>query len=125
MEPDVSVDDADDEQVQRLVEKLSTLRVEGPGRGGPHAGIVHTDVTRELLALGKKVTPFLVARLPDSNFDEAVYITFLLRELGAVEARPAVLQLQSQIDQRSVGRDLTLQMQVEYFLRDTQELIAE
>ena len=97
----------------------------GPGRGGPHAGIVHTDVTRELLALGKKVTPFLVARLPDSNFDEAVYITFLPRELGAVEARPAVLQLQSQIDQRSVGRDLTLQMQVEYFLRDTDELIAE
>jgi hypothetical protein len=123
MERDVNVPEADDERMQGLIEKLATLRVDGPGRGGPHTGIVHNDVTRELLTFGKKVVPFLVARLPDSGFDEAVYTIFLLRELRAIEARPAVLELQSQIDQRSAGRDFTLRMQVEYFLRDTQELI--
>jgi hypothetical protein len=106
------------EQLEALLDQLSTLRVDGPGRGGPHVGIAHNDLTREILAAGKEVVPLLVARLPDSGFDEAVYIVFLLRELRAAEAQAVVRKLQSDVEQRSVGQDLTLKMQIEYFLRD-------
>jgi hypothetical protein len=41
-----------------------------------------------------------------------------LRELQAAEAEAAVRRLQSELGERSVGRDLTLKMQVDYFLRD-------
>lgn len=111
--------DWNQERVDALLARLSELQVEGPGRGGPHAGILHNDLTRELLSFGKGIVPSLVERLPESGFDEAVYIVFLLRELGATEARPAVRKLQSEVAQRSAGRDLTLRMQIDYFLRDT------
>ena len=97
------------------------VRVDGPSRGGPHVGIVHNDLTREILAAGKAIVPLLVARLPDSGFDEAVYIVFMLRELQAKEAQSVVRKLQSEIEARSIGRDLTLKMQVEYFLRDVRQ----
>ena len=111
-------DEVRKERLEALLDQLSTLRVDGPGRGGPHVGIVHNDLTREILSAGKEAVPLLVARLPDSGFDEAVYIVFLLRELQAAEAEAAVRRLQSELGERSVGRDLTLKMQVDYFLRD-------
>ena len=92
--------------------------MEGISRGGPHRGVTHNDVTRAILARGQPVVPLLVDRLPDSGFDEAVYLVFLLRELRATGAAPAVRTLQSQAETRSTGRDLTLKMQIEYFLRD-------
>ena len=104
--------------METLLDQLRTLRVQGPSRGGPHVGIAHNDLTREILAEGKPIVPLLLARLPNSDFDEAVYIVFLLRELRATEAEPVVRQLQSDVEERSVGRDLTLKMQIEYFLRD-------
>lgn len=111
-------DDFTREQLEALLDRLSTLRVDGPSRGGPYVGIVHNDLTRELLAAGKEIVPLLISRLADSSFDEAVYIVFILRELHATEAQAAVRKLQSEIETRSVGRDLTLKMQVEFFLRD-------
>ena len=111
-------DDSKRERMEALLDQLSTLRVDGPSRGGPHVGIVHNDLTREILAAGEPIVPLLIARLPDSSFDEAVYIVFLLRELRATEAEAAVRQLQSEVEERSVGRDLTLKMQIGYFLRD-------
>ena len=111
-------DDSDQEQMKVLLDRLPTLRVDGPSRGGPHVGIVHNHLTREILAAGKAIVPLLIARLPGSGFDEAVYIIFLLRELHATEAESAVRNLQSEIGKRSVGRDLTLKMQVKYYLRD-------
>jgi hypothetical protein len=92
--------------------------VDGPSRGGPYVGVGHNDLTREIVAAGKEAVPLLVARLPDSSFDEAVYIVFILRELHAAEAEAVVRELQSEIGERSVGRDLTLEMQIQYFLRD-------
>lgn len=111
-------DDLKQKQMQALVDRLSTLRVDGPSRGGPHVGIPHNGLTREILAAGKEIIPLLVARLPDSGFDEAVYIVFILRELHATESQSVVRKLQSEVEERSVGRDLTLKMQVEYFFRD-------
>ena len=101
-----------------LLDRLSALRVEGASMGGPHVGVGHNEVTREIAAAGRAVVPRLIARLPDSDFDEAVYIVFLLREFHAAEAETAIRALRSEVGQRSVGRDLTLKMQIEYFLRD-------
>jgi hypothetical protein len=111
-------DDLKREQLEELLDRLSTLRVDGPSMGGPHVGIAHNELTREILAAGKEIVPLLIARLLDSSFDQAVYIVFLLRELHATEAEAVVRKLQSEVEKRSVGRDLTLKMQVEYFLRD-------
>jgi hypothetical protein len=105
-------------ETRALIDQLRTLRVEGPSRGGPHVGIMHNELTRAILGAGKGAVPLLIARLPESGFDEAVHIVFLLRELRAAEARPAIEKLRSELVQRSIGRDLTLKMQVEYFLRD-------
>ncbi|HKB08680.1 MAG TPA: hypothetical protein VKF61_10410 [Candidatus Polarisedimenticolia bacterium] len=101
-----------------MLDRLRGLRVEGIGRGGPHTGITHNEVTRAILARGASVVPRLVQRLDQSGFDEAVYIVFLLRELHANSAASAVRALQSRLGTLSVGRDLTLRMQIEYFLRD-------
>lgn len=109
----------DEERIAVLVRMLPTLGVEGGGRGGPHRAVGHNDVTRELLTFGRRIVPLLVARLPGSTFDEAVQLVFLLRELGATEARPAVRQLQTELAERSVGRDMTLRVQIDYFFRDT------
>jgi hypothetical protein len=105
-------------RLEVLVDRLSALRVEGSSMGGPYVGIGHNSLTQEVLAAGKAIVPLLVARLPDSSYDEAVYIVFLLRELHASEAEVAVRKLQSEIENRSIGRDLTLKMQVEYYFRD-------
>src|SRR5262245_41692916 len=105
-------------QLEALLDRLRTLHAEGPSLGGPYVGIGHNNLTREILAAGQAVIPLLVSRLPDSSFDESVYIVFLLPELQTAEAEAAIRNLQSQVARRSVGRDLTLKMQVEYFLRD-------
>ncbi len=111
-------DDLKREQLEALLERLGTLRVDGPSRGGPHVGIVHNDLTKEIVAAGKKIIPLLIARLPESSYDEAVYIVFILRKVHATEAQAAVRILQSEIEKRSIGRDLTLKMQVMYYFRD-------
>src|SRR5690349_3367715 len=103
--------DWDQERVEELLSKLSRVPVEGPSRGGPYTGVLHNDLTLELLSYGEDIVPLLVERLPASGFDEAVYIVFVLRELRASEARPAVLALLTDMAERSAGRDLTLRMQ--------------
>ncbi len=106
------------EKLSELLDRLRTHQVTGASMGGPYVGIAHDDLTRALLAEGKAIVPLLIARLPASGYDETVYLVFLLRELHAAEAEPAIRTLQAEIPQRSVGRDLTLKMQVEFFLRD-------
>jgi hypothetical protein len=108
-------------QMEELLDRLSALRVQGSSMGGPYVGIGHNSLTREILAAGEALVPLLIARLPDSSYDEAVYIVFILRELHALEAQVAVRRLQSEIKKRSIGRDLTLKMQVEYYLRDVRD----
>ena len=107
------------DRVDALLDTLAALPLAGGSRGGPHTGITHNEVTRELLSYGPRIVPLLVARLPASGFNDAVYLVFLLRELRATEARAAVKRLQAELPRRAAGHDLTLQVQVEYFLRDT------
>lgn len=103
--------------LEALVGQLGTLKLpSAPSRGGPYVGIVHNDVTREALAAGNAIVPLLIERLRTSGFDESAYIVFLLRELGASQAAPAVRLLALELDERSAGRDLTLKMQVKHFL---------
>lgn len=105
--------------LEDLVGLLRTLELPAaPSRGGPYRGIVHNDVTRAIVGAGDAVVPLLVDRLPESGFDEASYIVFLLRELGAAEAVSAVQQLQLDVDRRSAGHDMTLKVQVNRFLDD-------
>lgn len=111
-------DPARERRTAALINRLRTLRADGPSRGGPHVAITHTGPTREILALGEDAIAPLIQRLPESGFDEAVYIVFLLRELRAVEAQAAVRKLRSQIDARSAGRDMTLKMQIQFYERD-------
>ena len=111
-------DAAPRDRLDALLDRLAALPVDGPSRGGPHVGIAHNDLTRDILACGPDIVPRLIARLPTSGYDEAVHLVFLLREARAVEAKDAILALRSGVDARSVGRDLTLAMQIAYYLRD-------
>ena len=110
-----------EEQVSALLERLSQLHLEGSSRGGPFLGIAHNDVTREIVTIGKSIIPRLVTRLGEASYDEAIYIVFMLRELQAMEAEEDVRRLKSEIERRSVGHDLTLSMQIEYYLRDLEK----
>jgi hypothetical protein len=101
-----------------LLRDLSRLKVEGPSRGGPHVGVRHNAVTEALFAKGNAVIPVLIERLHDAGWDEAVYLVFLLRELHAKEAKSAIEALNRSGLAQSAGRDLTLAMQLQYFLRD-------
>lgn len=111
-------DQSTQQHLDALMDQLRTHAVTGPSRGGPFVGIAHDDLTRALVAQGDAVVPRLIARLPASGFDEAVYLVFVLRELHAASAEPAIRTLQAELAARSVGRDMTLKMQVEYYLRD-------
>jgi hypothetical protein len=105
--------------VGSLVDQLRDLKLpDAPSRGGPYVGVVHTDLTRQILASGDDAVPLLLDRLPDAGYDEATYIVFLLRELDAKDAVPAVTRLQSELEERSRGRDLTLTMQVRRFMEE-------
>lgn len=108
---------AAEDDLRELVGRLRDLELpRAPGRGGPYRGVVHRDVTRQILAAGPAAVPLLVDRLPESGFDEAVYIVFLLREMEAAAAVPAVKQLQLELEDRSAGHDMTLGVQVRQFL---------
>src|SRR5205823_3281554 len=111
----------EDTQMQELIDKLATLPVEGGSRGGPYVGIAHNDVTRAVVAKGDKIVPLLIDKLnTTSNLNQAIYIVFCLRELHAKSAKPYIQQLQASISDRfkNTPRDLTLDMQIQFFLRD-------
>ncbi len=103
--------------------KKLTLAQHGAGSlGGPYVGIVHNSVTRAVVAQGKKIVPQLVERLKSSGPDESAFIVFCLRELHAVSAKKKLVELQQAV--RSGARfanephDLTLEMQIKFFLDD-------
>jgi hypothetical protein len=114
-----------DSETEQLLNKLRRLRVEGPGRGGPFVGIQHNPVTRQIVAKGRAVVPLLVKRLEsgDAALNEAIYIVFCLRQLKATEAQAAVRALKRELDSghRFPGRDMTLDMQITYYLRELDE----
>jgi hypothetical protein len=107
-----------EEYFQGLLDKLRTLKVEGPGRGGPYVGIVHNPVTREIVAEGNDIVPFLIERLKTGDLTETIFAVFSLRELRTKSAKGAVEQLQRSDRFRDVNKDLTLDMQIKYYLRD-------
>jgi hypothetical protein len=103
---------------QSLITKLLTLSVEGPSRGGPYVGIQHNDVTRSIVAEGEEIVPLLLNKLETSNLTETIYIVFCLRELHAQSAKKQIQQLQRSDRFKDIEKDMTLEMQIKYFLRD-------
>lgn len=101
-----------------LIEKLETLSLNGPSRGGPYVGISHNDVTRAIVAEGEAIIPLLVDKLKTSNLTETIFIVFCLRELKAKSAKEKIQQLQSSERFSNLERDMTLEMQIRFFLRD-------
>jgi hypothetical protein len=106
----------------RLLESLNGEAPDGASFGGPYVGVEHTEATRRIVQQGRSVVPILVNRLGTSGLNETIYIVFCLRELKACDAKTAVQILQQQIQKkerfRNVRRDLTLEMQVIFFLKE-------
>ena len=107
-----------EEYIRSLLDKLSTLEIEGASFGGPYVGVMHNDVTRALVAEGEKIIPYLIERLKTSNLNETIFIVFMLRELRAKGAKQAIEELQSSKRFEGQSKDMTLDMQINYFLRD-------
>lgn len=104
--------------ITELLNELPSQRIEGVSLGGPYVGLSHNEITRAILAKGREVVPALVKRLEGSGLTETIFLVFLLRELQAKEARAAVMSLLHSPRFRDLPRDLTLEMQIRFFLRD-------
>lgn len=109
---------SDEEEIRELIARLGEVPLAGASFGGPYVGVSHNEVTRALLAKGRGVIPALVARLEESGLTETIFIVFLLRELRAKEAKGVVAGLLASGRFDGQPRDLTLEMQIQYFLRD-------
>ncbi len=107
-----------EKHIQNLLDKLKTLGVEGPSLGGPYVGISHNTVTRAIVSEGHKLIPFLTKRLNKSSLNETIFIVFCLRELHAKSAKGNIEQLQRSKRFKKIKKDMTLDMQIEFFLRD-------
>ena len=102
----------------RLIAKLSKLKIKGPSRGGPYVGIQHNRVTRSIVAEGEEIVPLLLNKLKNANITETIYIIFCLRELHARNAKEIIQQLHLSHRFKGIKKDMTLEMQIKYFLRD-------
>ena len=108
----------DSRQIDELIDRLKGLDLEGPSLGGPYVGVMHNDVTKAILAEGERIIPSLIRRLGTAGLNEAIYIVFCLRELRAKSAEQAVRGLADPDRFKNTKRDLTLDMQIQFFLRD-------
>lgn len=106
------------QNIRELIDQLKTLELEGPSRGGPYVGILHNDVTRAIVAEGDKIIRALLERLETSSLSETIFIVFCLRELHAKSAKHSLEQLQRSNRFQDVEKDLTLDMQLQFFWRD-------
>lgn len=104
--------------MRKLIEQLASLKVEGSSFGGPYVGISHNPVTLSIVAEGEKIVPLLIEELDTCGLDEAIFIVFCLSELHAKSAKAKIEELQSSDRFSNVKRDLTLDMQIKFFLRD-------
>jgi hypothetical protein len=107
-----------EKQFAELADRLKTLPVEGPSLGGPYVGITPNAATQAIVAQGQAIIPTLVQRLGDCTLNEAIYIVFCLHELHARNAKADIRRLQASHRFDHVTRDLTLDMQIQFFLRD-------
>ncbi len=105
-------------ELNTLLDQLRSLPVEGPSRGGPYVGIQPNELTRAIVAQGPAAIPAITSRLDSASWSEAVYLVFLLRELHAAAARQAVEALRDSARFEGTPHDMTLDMQINYFLRD-------
>jgi len=108
----------DSKRMDELIDALEGLDVDGPSLGGPYVGVMHNDVTRAIVSEGTRIIPSLIRRLATARLNPAIYIVFCLRELRAKSAEQAVRELADSDRFKNTRRDLTLDMQIQFFLRD-------
>lgn len=112
------------EKSDELIAALRGLRLDGVSRGGPYVGVEPNRTTQQIVARGSAIVPALIERLDSDTIklNEAIYIVFCLRELKATQAEHSVRHLKDALDRgrRFPGRDMTLDMQIRYYLRDAE-----
>lgn len=112
------------QEYSQLVESLHQTPLKGINIG-PAIGVMPNSTTELVVKEGKPIVPYLVSALSDNNLTEVVYAVFCLRELGAPkEALPVVLRLKRDLEAKKrfdFPRDLTLELQIQYFIRDSHE----
>ena len=112
------------EEIDRAIGALAGIKVVGDSFGGPYVGVDHNHVTRDIVAFGPSAIPALVDRLKKSDVDETIFIVFCLSELQARSAKDQIIALNRSLKERQrfsgVRRDLTLDVQIDFFLRDVE-----
>lgn len=121
--PRLPLPDLDPNQRARIESALDTLRdkpVTWARKPGTNYDVVVKDLPEpvmELLPLGDTLTPFVVARLDPTRFDEAFWLVLTLRELRATEARLSVAVLRAHL--AASGEHNEPEGQCEEFLKET------
>jgi hypothetical protein len=110
------------DRYQRLIARLDTLTVTGGSRGGPYVGITDNEATKAIVKEGNKIVPALIAHIDKANVPGAIFTVYCLRQLRAKSATVKIQELRKALERGTrfagVRRDLTLEVQIKYFLRD-------
>jgi hypothetical protein len=109
---------------ESLIDRLGELKVEGYSASGPYVAVGGNQITKQIISKGSTMVPRLLKRLAKSDYNESVFIVFCLRELRARDARDHILRVHRQLVRRERFKephDLTLEMQIRYFLADIGE----
>jgi hypothetical protein len=113
---------SDDGPDQRLIRRLDDLPLTGASYGGPHKAVVANETTTAIVAKGPSIVPLLIANLDRANVDGTIFTIYCLRDLRATSAKAKIQELQAALRRgerfADVRRDLTLEVQIDFFLRD-------
>jgi len=105
-----------------LINNLRRTQINGLNIG-PAKGVLPNEITSEIIQKGSPIVPYLINALDDDNLNEVIYVVYCLREMGSPkEARPAILKLQRELNNKTrfnIPRDLTLEMQINFFIKDS------
>jgi hypothetical protein len=109
---------------ESLIDRLKELKVEGYSASGPYVAVSENQITKQIIAKGSTIVPRLLKRLDKGDYNESVFIVFCLRELRARDGRDHILGVHRQLVRRERFKephDLTLEMQIRYFVADIGE----
>lgn len=109
---------------ERLVAQIlhSPLRSAG-SRGGPYVIVVHSELTRAIVARGAAIEPLLIRRIEESrDAHELTTCVFCLHEMRSERALGAIRKLAADMQSGgrtlSTGRDMTLEMEIASYWED-------
>jgi hypothetical protein len=105
-----------------LIRRLDSLSVEQRSLGGPYGWVVSNDTTEAIVQKGDVIIPLLIDNLNHDGVNGTIFTVHCLHELKAKSAKVPIRDLERSLMRgerfKNVRRDPTLEVQIQFFLRD-------